>query len=86
MEVVCVQSSHESDEDRVLVCDNVNQVAGTEVRANLRSIRLSQSRERNSTLSASFPTASSNERSETLSSKRERALSPATTVPFRPTE
>ena len=58
-----------------LICDTVSQVAGTEVRAHFRSMRLLESR--NSTRSASFPTASSDERSVTRSSKRDLALSPA---------
>ena len=64
----------------------VSHVAGTDARAALTSILLLASLNRNSMRSASLPTASSEALEHTRSSHLERAKSPATTVPFGPTE
>ena len=66
--------------------ETVNHEPGTGVREHLKSILLLASRWRNSTRSASLPTASVEARSETPSSHLDRAQSADMTVPPGPTQ
>ena len=68
------------------MCETVSQVPGTDVLEHFKSILLFESLNRNSTRSASLPTASAVDLEQHRSSNRDRAESPATTEPRGPTE